>query len=97
MVEMLIVMSREPSVAEIARVTAYAEQMDCQANITRNEHQTIIGVTGSRSCGAVALNAIRAAQQSFGGCPSLRDRTFLAWRRALWWRCLNRGIVGREA
>ena len=94
---MLIVMSREPSVAEIARVTAYAAQMDCQANITCDECQTIIGVSGIRGYRAVALNAIRAAQQSFGSCPSLRDRTFLAWRRALWWRCLNRGIVGREA
>lgn len=94
---MLVAMSREPSVAEIASVTARVDQMDCQANITRNEHQTIIGATGSRSCGAVALNAIRAAQQSFDGCPSLRDRTFLVWRRALWWRYLNGGIVGREA
>ena len=52
---MLIVMSREPSVAEVARVTAYAEQMDCHAHITRNEHQTIIGVSGSRGAMGRAL------------------------------------------
>ena len=44
---MLIVMSRKASVAEIARVTAHVEQMDCQAHITRDGGQTIIGVSGS--------------------------------------------------
>ena len=44
---MLIVMSREASVADIARVTARVEQMDCHAHITRDEYQMIIGVSGS--------------------------------------------------
>jgi len=47
MVDMLIVMSREASVAEIAHVTAHVEQMGCHAHITRDDVQTIIGVSGS--------------------------------------------------
>ena len=44
---MLIVMTREASVAEIARVTAQVEQLDCHVHITRDKGQTIIGVSGS--------------------------------------------------
>ena len=40
-------MNREASVADIARMTAHIEQMDCQAHITRDEIQTIIGVSGN--------------------------------------------------
>jgi 3-deoxy-7-phosphoheptulonate synthase len=44
---LLIVMNRNASVADIARMTAHIEQMDCQAHITRDEIQTIIGVSGN--------------------------------------------------
>ena len=44
---MLIVMNRNASVADIARVTTTVEQMNCQAHITRDEIQTIIGVSGN--------------------------------------------------
>lgn len=44
---MLIVMNRNASVADIARMTAHIQQMDCQAHITRDEIQTIIGVSGN--------------------------------------------------
>jgi 3-deoxy-7-phosphoheptulonate synthase len=44
---LLIVMNRNASVADIARMTAHIQQMDCQAHITRDEIQTIIGVSGN--------------------------------------------------
>jgi len=44
---MLIVMRREASASEIARVTAYIEQAGCQAHITRDDGQTVIGVAGN--------------------------------------------------
>lgn len=47
LVALLIVMNRDASVADIARITAHVEQMNCQAHITRDEIQTIIGVSGS--------------------------------------------------
>lgn len=40
-------MNRNASVADIARMTAHIEKMDCQAHITRDEIQTIIGVSGN--------------------------------------------------
>lgn len=42
----MIVMDRRATVAQIAHVTAFLEQMGCQAQISRDEDQTAIGVIG---------------------------------------------------
>ena len=44
---MMIVMDRQATVAQVARVTAFLEQMGCQAQISRDEDQTVIGVIGN--------------------------------------------------
>ena len=44
---MMIVMDRQATVAQIAHVTAFLEQMGCQAQISRDEDQTCIGVIGN--------------------------------------------------
>jgi len=41
---MMIVMDRQVSVAQVARVTAFLGQMGCQAQISRDKAQTAIGV-----------------------------------------------------
>lgn len=44
---MKIVMKRDANTAQVANVTAYIEQIGCQAHISRDEDRTIIGIIGN--------------------------------------------------
>lgn len=44
---MKIVMKRDANTAQVAIVTAYIEQIGCQAHISRDEDRTIIGIIGN--------------------------------------------------
>ncbi len=44
---MMIVMDRQATVAQVAHVTAFLEQVGCQAQISRDEDQTVIGAIGN--------------------------------------------------